>query len=168
MRDIEESTVILGGGLEYFGEDEAYMSDMVFGYLGYAPFRWLEAGIALHNLTFGFYPSIDGKVDLMEFFSDSARLSCMVMAGIGGIPKDPDYPIFLHGGVAVNYRVARWLQLYVGVGSDSVATALAVQAGIHLAPLQWLGASVNFKMAVGREGVEPMISGAPMFVIPLE
>jgi hypothetical protein len=165
MRDIEESSLIIGIGLESFGEDPEYMSDTYFGYLGYAPFDWLEAGLAVHCLTLGLYPSVDGRIDLLEIFTDSTRVSCFLMGGVGGLPGDPDYPLFYHGGAAVNYRVTRWLQLYAGAGSDSVATALALQAGVYLAPLNWLGASVNFKLVIGPEGVEPMISAAPLVVV---
>jgi hypothetical protein len=168
MKDIDESTVVIGVGIESFREDPAYMSDTYIGYLGYAPCEWLEVGFALHCLTVMFYPSLDAKIDLMEIFTDSSRLSCMLMGGIGGLPWDEDYPLFFHGGAAVNYRLARWLQLYAGAGSDSVATALVMQAGVFLAPLKWLGASVNFKLSIGSEGVEPTISAVPLLVIHIK
>ena len=168
MKDIDKSTVVIGIGLETYGEDAAYLSDTYFGYFGYAPFDWLEAGLAVHCLTLALYPSVDVKIDLMEIFTDPTRLSCFLMGGIGGRPGDADYPLFFHGGAAVNFRVARWLQLYAGAGSDSVATALALQAGVYLAPFEWLGASVNFKLAIGPEGVEPMISAAPLLVLQLK
>jgi hypothetical protein len=164
MKDTEASTLVVAAGLEYFGENVAYTGDMVFCYLGYAPFRWLEAGLAIHFISFGLYPSVDGKIDLMEFFSDDPRLSCMLMGGVGGLPKDPDYPLFFHGGAAVNYHMLPWLQLYAGAGSDSVAKALALQAGAYVAPLKWLGASANFKLVISGKGVDPMVSGA-VFVI---
>jgi len=164
MKDTEASTLVVAAGLEAYGEDAAYMGDMIFGYVGYAPFRWLEAGVAAHVLSFGLYPSVDGKIDLMEFFSDNTRWSCMLMGGIGGLPKDPDYPLFFHGGAAVNVRLREWLQLYSGAGADSVANALALQTGAYVNPFKWLGASANFKLVIGPEGVAPMASAA-LFVI---
>jgi hypothetical protein len=164
MRDTEASTLVIAAGMEPYGENVAYMSDAIFGYIGYAPTRWLEAGIAAHNLSFGLYPSLDAKIDLMEFITDDTRWSCMLMGGIGGLPKDPDYPVFFHGGAAANVRMTPWLQLYAGAGSDSVARALALQMGAYLNPIRWFGASANFKLAIGSEGVEPMGSVA-LFLI---
>jgi hypothetical protein len=164
MRDIEASTLVVAAGLEFFGEDPTYTGEMLFGYLGYAPFRWLEAGLAAHVLSFGLYPSVDGKIDLMEFFAEDTRWSCLLMGGIGGRPRDADYPVFYHGGAAVNYRMRKWLQLYAGAGSDSVARALALQTGAYAAPLKWLGASANFKLVISAKGVDPMASAA-VFVI---
>jgi hypothetical protein len=164
MRDTEASTLVVAVGLEPSGENVEYMSDAIFGYIGYAPYRWLEAGIAAHNLSFGLYPSVDAKIDLMEFFSDDTPWSCMLMGGVGGLPKDPDYPVFFHGGAAVDYRLRQWLQLYAGAGSDSVARALSLQIGAYMNPFKWFGASANFKLVIGSEGVEPMASAA-LFVI---
>ena len=165
MRDTEASTLVVAVGLEPpLGEDDKYTSDSLFGYLGYAPCRWLEAGVAAHYLSFGLYPAVDAKIDLMEIFTDNTRWSGMLMGGIGGLPKDPDYPLFFHGGAAVNVRMKHWLQLYAGAGSDSVAKALALQTGAYVAPFEWLGASVNFKLVIGSKGVEPMASAA-VFVI---
>ena len=165
MRDTEASTLVVAAGLESeFCENDAYMSDTLFGYVGYAPLRWLEAGVAAHVLSFGLYPSVDAKIDLMEFFSDDTRWSCMLMGGLGGLPKDPDYPLFFHGGTAVNVRMRHWLQLYAGAGGDSVASALSLQTGAYLTPFKWLGASANFKLVIGSEGVVPMASAA-VFVI---
>ena len=165
MKDTEASTLVVVAGLEpEFCENDAYMSDSLFGYVGYAPFRWLEAGVAAHVLSFGLYPSVDAKIDLMELFSDSTRWSFMLMGGVGGLPKDPDYPLFFHGGAAVNYQMNHWLQLYAGAGADSVAKALALQTGAYVNPFKWLGASANFKLVIGVEGVVPMASAA-LFVI---
>lgn len=164
MKDTEASTLVVALGVEPIGENDVYTTDMLFGYVGYAPFRWLEAGLAAHVLTFGFYPSVDGKIDLMEFFSDDSQWSCMLQGGIGGLPKDPDYSIFIHGGAAVNYQMTDWLQLYGGAGGDSVASALALQTGAYANPFKWLGVSANFKLVIGAGGVVPGASAA-LFVI---
>jgi hypothetical protein len=164
MKDTAASTLVVAAGLEPYGDNAEYMSDTLFGYIGYAPFRWLEAGLAAHYLSFGLYPSLDAKIDLMEFFSDDTRWSCMLMGGVGGLPKDPDYPLFFHGGAAVNYQMNHWLQLYAGAGGDSVADALALQTGAYVNPFKWLGASANFKLVIGSAGIVPMASTA-LFVI---
>ena len=67
--------------------------------------------------------------------------------------------------MALNLQVKEDLQLYLGAGTDSLSNALSVQTGLYVAVLDWLGFSLNFKLAVGPEGTEPMLSAAPVAVI---
>jgi hypothetical protein len=165
MRDIEPSTMTVAAGTELFREDtEAYLGDFLFGYVGYAPKDWVEIGVAFHSWLFP-YPSLEATFDLVDVFTDSSRLSLLLMGGISPLIADGQFYLFYHGGAALSYRVGAATQLYLGVGSDLLSKALNLQVGAYFRLLEWLGASTNFKLVVGSEGIEPMLSIAPMVVI---
>lgn len=159
MKDIDKSTITAVAGIEFeLTEDTEYIGDSLFGYFSYAPWDWLEFGIAGHELNQGLYPSVDAKIDAVDIFSDSLRLSFLLMGGIGGVPDDL---FFYHGGLAVNYRLNPNVQLYLGAGSDSISEALIFHAGAYFIPMESVGIFANFKLVTGREGTEVMFSMAP-------
>jgi hypothetical protein len=159
MKDIDKSTITAVAGIELeLTEDTEYIGDSLFGYFSYAPWDWLEFGIAGHALNLGLYPSVDAKIDAVDIFSDSRRLSLLLMGGIGGLPDDL---FFYHGGLTMNYRPNPNVQLYLGAGSDSIAEALVFQAGAYFIPMESLGIFANFKLVTGRDGTELMFSMAP-------
>ncbi len=160
MKDIDKSTITAVAGAEFeLAEDFEYVGDSLFGYCSYAPWDWLEFGIASHILNLGLYPSVDAKIDVVDIFTDSRRFSCLLMGGVGGLPEDL---FFYHGGLTMNYRLNQYVQLYLGSGSDSVSEALIFQAGAYIVPMKSVGISTNLKLVTGRDGTELMFSMAPM------
>jgi hypothetical protein len=173
-RDIEESTVTFAIGSEVFLElfasqddpDPPYIGELYYGYIGCAGSDWLEYGLAIHSVYGMLAPYLELKVDLIDMFTDSSRLSCLVMGGAGGV-MDSGYIYFLyHGGGALIFNLSPRVQLYAGVGSDSLSRALNLQVGAYVTIVDWLGISANFELVTGSEGIEPMISIAPLAVIP--
>ena len=168
VKDIQRSTITAAVGMEFFkgslsGSTEglAYAGEALFGYFGYSPFDWLELGIAVHNDWLRFVPAVEAKIDVVDLFTDSSRISCLLAGGIGYVPDDSPW---YHGGAAVNFRVNQRLQLCLGAGSDSWSQALSLQAGVYVVLLDWLGLSTNFKLVCGPQGMEPMLSVAPLAV----
>ncbi len=160
MKDIDKSTITTVAGVEFeLTDDPEYMGDSLFGYFSYAPWDWLELGIAGHALTLGLYPSVDAKIDVVDIFTDSSRFSCLLMGGVGGLPEDL---FFYHGGLTMNYRLDQYVQLYLGAGSDSISEALIFQAGAYIVPLKSVGISTNLKLVTGRDGTDLMFSVAPL------
>jgi hypothetical protein len=163
LKDIEASAVTVGVGIETeLEEGPAYAGDSLFGYLGYAPWDCLEFGIGAHMIGLGIYPTLEAKIDVVEFFSKGSAVSCLVMGGVGGRPNDL---WFYHAGLAVDVRIGRYLQLYLGAGSDSISSALSLQAGAYVVPLKWLGMSGNLKLVIGAKGFAPMLSFAPFVIL---
>jgi hypothetical protein len=137
-------------------ENPAYAGDSLFGYLGYAPFDWLELGLGAHVVSLQLVPSIEAKVDLVDMFSDDSRFS------FGGLPNEL---LFYQAGLGVNFRIRGPLQLYLGAGSDSISTAMSLQAGVFVRPLKSLGVSANAKLVIGREGTALAFSIAPLILL---
>ena len=170
MKDIEKSSVTIGMGVEFYSEEPEpyYGGDLLYGYLGYAPQDWLELGIAIHMANMTGLPAGEVKVDVIDIFTDARRLSCLLIGGIGGFTDDDDsFRLVYHGGVTANLRVSSKSQLHVGASADSFSNALSIQGGGYVAPLEWLGVSMNLKFVIGSRGVEPMLSVAPLGIIRL-
>jgi hypothetical protein len=167
LKDIEPKSVTLAvaGDIVRERPDPLHYADFLVVYLGYSPTAWLEFGTALHSILSNPVAALEGKVDLVEFFADSSRLSCLLIGGFGGYNDGGGYDPVLHGGLALNLQTKEDLQLYLGAGTDSLSSALSVQTGLYAALLNWLGFSLNFKLAVGPEGTEPMLSAAFVAVI---
>jgi len=160
MKDIDKSTITAVAGVEFeLTEDSDYIGDSLFGYFSYAPWDWLEFGIAGHTLNLDKYPSVDAKIDVVDIFTDSKQFSCLLMGGVGGLPDDL---FFYHGGLTMNNRLNRYVQLYLGAGSDSISEALIFQAGAYFIPMESVGIFTNFKLVAGRDGTELMFSMAPV------
>ena len=160
MKDIDKSTITTVAGVEWeLTDDPEYIGDSLFGYCSYAPWDWLEFGIAGHILNLGLYPSVDAKIDVVDIFTDSRRFSCLLMGGVGGLPEDL---FFYHGGLTMNFRLNQYVQLYLGAGSDSISEALIFQAGAYIVPLKSVGISTNLKLVTGRDGTDLMFSVAPV------
>ena len=160
MKDIDESTITAVAGVEWeLTEDSDYIGDSLFGYFSYAPWDWLEFGIAGHALNLNLYPSVDAKIDAVDIFTESRRLSFLLMGGVGGLPEDL---FFYHGGLTMNYRLNQYVQLYLGAGSDSISEALIFQGGAYFIPMESVGISTNLKLVTGRGGTELMFSMAPV------
>lgn len=160
MKDIDKSTITTVAGVEFeLTEDNEYVGDSLFGYFSYAPWDWFEFGIAAHALNLDLYPSVDAKIDMINIFTDSRRLSCLLMGGVGGLPDDL---FFYHGGLTMNFRLDRYVQLYLGAGSDSISEALIFQAGAYFALMESVGILTNLKLVAGQEGTELMFSMAPL------
>jgi len=163
LKDSERASVTVALGMELdLTENPAYMGDSLFGYLGYAPFDWLELGLGAYAVSLRFVPSIEAKVDLVDMFSDDSRISLLLMGGFGGLPNEL---LFYQAGLGVNFRISRPLQLYLGAGSDSISTAMSLQAGAFLTLLKSLGVSANAKLVIGREGTAPAFSIAPLILL---
>ena len=160
MKDIDKSTITAVAGVEWeLTEDSDYIGDSLFGYFSYAPWDWLEFGIAGHALNLNLYPSVDAKIDAVDIFTESRRLSFLLMGGVGGLPEDL---FFYHGGLTVNYRLNQYVQLYLGAGSDSISEALIFQGGAYFIPMESVGIFTSFKLVTGRGGTELMFSMAPV------
>lgn len=163
LKDSERASVTVALGLELdLNENPAYAGDSLFGYLGYAPFDWLELGLGAHVVSLQLVPSIEAKVDLVDMFSDDSRISFLLMSGFGGLPNEL---LFYQAGLGVNFRIRGPLQLYLGAGSDSISTAMSLQAGVFVRPLKSLGVSANAKLVIGREGTAPAFSIAPLILL---
>ena len=168
MKDIDRSTIVIALGVEDVREEEEespYQGDVLFGYLGYAPFGWLEFGIAVHTTGLTFFPAAEFKIDAVNLFTDSGRFSLLLMGGIGAEREDKVLQLIYHGGGALNYQAKEDLQLYLGAGSDCLSEALSLQGGIYAVLLEWLGLAVNLKVVGGPEGWEPMLSLAAIAVV---
>ena len=167
MKDIDSQTTTLAVAADIVRDtpDPAHYADSLVVYLGYSPWAWLEFGAALHSIWSNPVAALEGKIDMVEFLADSSRLSCLLIGGFGGYKEDAVYSPVFHGAVALNWQVKEDLQLYLGAGTDSLSSALSVQTGLYFSILDWLGFSLNFKLAVGPEGTEPMLSAAPVAVI---
>jgi hypothetical protein len=167
MKDIDPKSITLAvaGDLVREKPEAVHYADFLVVYLGYSPWAWLEFGVALHSIWSNPLAGLEGKIDLMEFINDSSRVSCLLIGGFGGYREDGAYSPVVHGGLALNLRVREDLQLYLGAGTDSLSQALSIQTGLYVSVLDWLGFSLSFKLAVGPEGTEPMLSAAPVAVI---
>jgi len=167
LKDIDPKsiTIAVGGDLVRENSDPVYYADPLVVYLAYSPWAWFEFGIALHSTWTNPYATMEGKIDLVDFFADSSRLSCLLIGGFGGFAEAEEFHPVLHGGAAVALEVKKDLQLYLGAGTDTLSEALSVQTGLYVSLLEWLGFSLNFKLAVGPQGIEPMLSAAPVAVI---
>ena len=167
LKDIDPRSTTLAIAADIVREkpDPVHYADFLVVYLGYSPWAWLEFGAALHSIWSNPIAALEGKIDLVECFADSRRLSCLLIGGFGGYNEDGAYSPVFHGGLALNLQVKEDLQLYLGAGTDSLSNALSVQTGLYVSVLDWLGFSLNFKLAVGPEGTEPMLSAAPVAVI---
>jgi hypothetical protein len=167
MKDIDPQSITLAvaGDIVREKPDPVYYADFLVVYLGYSPWAWLEFGIALHNIWVNSFAALEGKVDLVAFFTDSSRLSCLLLGGFGGYRADEAFSPIFHGAVALNFQAKEDLQLYLGAGTDSLSDALSVQTGLYISVLEWLGFSLSLKVAVGPKGTEPMLSAAPMAII---
>jgi hypothetical protein len=167
MKDVDPKsiTIAVGGDIVRDESDTIYDPDFPVVYLGYAPWDWLEFGVALHGVWIDAIAAVEGKVDLVDIFTDPGRLSCLLIGGFGGRMEDDEFYPVLHGGVAVNFQVKEDLQLYLGAGTDSLSEALSLQGGLYVSVLEWLGLSLNLKLVVDPDGIEPMLSAAPLAVI---
>jgi hypothetical protein len=167
MKDIDPKSITLAVALDIVREkpEAVHYADFPVVYLGYSPWAWLEFGVALHSIWSNPLAGLEGKIDLVDFFSDSSRLSCLLIGGFGGYKEEGVYNPVFHGGLALNLQVKEDLQLYLGAGTDSLSDALSVQTGLYVSVSDWLGFSLNLKVAVGPEGTEPMLSAAPLAVI---
>ena len=167
MKDIDPKTITLAvaGDIVREKPDPVHYADFLVVYLGYSPRAWLEFGAALHSIWSNPVAGLEGKVDVVEFFTDSSRLSCLLIGGFGGYKADAAYSPVVHGGLTLNLQAKEDLQLYLGAGTDSLSNALSVQTGLYASIFDWLGFSLSFKLAVGPEGTEPMLSAAPVAVI---
>jgi hypothetical protein len=67
--------------------------------------------------------------------------------------------------LAVDVRVGRYLQLYLGAGSDPISRALSLQTGAFAVPLTWLGFSGNLKLIMGAGEFMPMLSFASFAIL---
>jgi hypothetical protein len=167
LKDIDPNSITLAVAADIVREkpEPLHYADLPVVYLGYSPWAWLEFGVGLHSMWINPLPALEGKIDLMEFFAGSSRLSCLLICGIGGYKEGGAYSPVFHGGLGLNLRVKEDLELYLGAGTDSVSKALSNQPGLYVSVLNWLGFSLNLKLAVGPEGIEPMLSAAPVAVI---
>ena len=167
MKDIDPKSITMAVAVDIVRDtpDPVHYADFLVVYLGYSPRAWLEFGVAIHSIWSNPLAGIEGKLDLVEFVADSGRLSCLLIGGFGGYKEDAAYAPVFHGGLALNLQVKEDLQLYLGAGTDSLSDALSVQTGLYVSVLDWLGFSLSFKLAVGPEGTEPMLSAAPVAVV---
>ena len=155
MKDIVESHTTVGVGTEFpFREDPSYVSDLYYVYYGYAPYDWLEIDLTLHSCFAAPYPAVEAKIDIIDIFTDSGRLSTIVMGGIGFALAEDIAALVYHGGGAVNYRLSQYWQLYLGMGSDSISKAFNLQAGAYFATRKWFGISMGFSLVTGSAGIE--------------
>lgn len=160
LKSIQRGTGTFAVGIESeFRSDSTYSGDSVFGYLGYAFLDWLELGVGAHVQQLSLYPSAEAKIDLLDLFADSGRLSILLMGGAGGLPDDL---WFAHGGLGLLRRHTDRLDLYAAAGTDTVSRALSIQAGALLWPHASLGVSVNPKLVFGPQGNELMVSLAAL------
>jgi hypothetical protein len=165
LKDIERTSITAGIGAEFeLVKNPAYLGDNLFGYLGYAPLDWLELGLGAHTARLRILPSVEAKIDLVRIFSDSSRVSCLLMGGVGGLP---DELFFGQAGLGLNMRMSRLLQLYLAAGSDTISKAASLQAGAFVRPLKSLGIAANAKLVIGPEGLTPAVSIAPLVVLQL-
>jgi hypothetical protein len=167
MKDVDPQsiTIAVGGDILREESDSIYDADFPVVYLGYAPWDWLEFGVALHCVWIEAFSALEGKIDLVDIFTDPGRLSCLLIGGFGGLTEDEKFYPVLHGGIAANFQVSEDLQLYLGAGTDSLSEVLSIQGGLYYSILEWLGLSLNLKLVVGPDGVEPLLSAAPLAVI---
>jgi len=164
MRDIDKATFNIGAGIEDYLQGSVeftegsvvIMPDPVFGYIGYAPFDWLEAGIALHYFDVLF---AEAKIDVVDIFFDLFPFSFMIMGGIS--LTELEHPIY-HAGLTANYRLNKYLQFYCCAGSDNLSELLNLQIGMYISPFQWLGFSTNVKLVFGENETAVMYSLSPI------
>jgi len=155
MKDMVESYTTVEVGTEFpLRKNPSYVSDLYFGYYGYAPYDWLEIGVTVHSCFAVPYPSFEAKIDVIDIFTDSRRLSFIVMGGIGLVLAEDIGVLVYHGGGAVNYRLSQYWQLYLGAGTDSISEAFNLQTGVYFATRKWLGFSMGFNLVAGSEGIE--------------
>ena len=161
MQDIVESHTTIGVGTEFpVQENLDYAGDLYYLYYGYALYDWLEIDVTLHSCLGAPYPSVEAKIDILDIFTDSNRLSALLMGGIGLVIGGDIAAIVYHGGGAVTYRASEYWQLYLGVGSDSISKAFNLQTGVYFNTKKWFGFSAGFNLVTGSAGitVAPSIS----------
>lgn len=155
MKDIDESHTIVGVGSEFpFREDADYVADLYYLYYGTALKDWLEIDLTLHSCFVVPYPAVEVKIDVMDIFTDSRRLSTIVMGGIGLAFAEDVAAMVFHGGLAANYRLGQSWQMYLGLGGDSLSDAINLQAGAYFATRKWFGMSMGFSLVTGSGGIE--------------
>jgi len=162
MRDVEESSLVIGAGVDYCIPNDRYLGDILLAYCGGAPLDWLELGLGLHVWLGALVPSVDVKLDVVDLFGHSERFSLLLQGGVG-ITAAVE-AVSYHAGAALNIRLSRSVQLYLGAGTDSLSDALVLQAGACLVPAQSLSIAVGLGMVTGPQGTAAMLSLAPLLV----
>ena len=170
MKDIQPKTLTVSAGIEQSGESPTYLPDPLFGYVGYAPNDWIELGLGTHYATY--LPAIEAKFDVLSFMDLTTPFSLLIMGGVGAFLGEGDgeesiMPAYFHGGLALNYTINKYIQLYAGAGSDIFSKALNLQVGGYISPFSWLGLSANAKFVAGGEGSTLMFSIAPALTFNL-
>jgi hypothetical protein len=166
MKDIDELDVTVLAGMEIAvspNSEPVYIGELYFAYIGYAPYDWLEIGLAAHSSFAYPYPSFDVKIDVIDIFTDSSRLSCLVVGGAGMIVDEDIGILAFHGGGALNFRLSQRWQLYFGAGTDSLFQALNLQAGAYLITDKQMGFSAGLNFVTGSAGMQ-LIPSFTVFV----
>ena len=154
MKDIDESHTIVGVGSELpFIEDADYVGDLYYLYYGYALRDWVEIDLTLHSVLAFPYPAVEVKIDAMDIFTNSRRLSTLVMGGVGIAFDSEVAEMVYHGGLAVTYQLGECWQIYAGLGGDSLSDAINLQAGAYYATRKWFGMSMGFSLVTGSGGI---------------
>ena len=168
MDDIQEKTFSIAAGTEIpLGESSVVLPDPLYEYISYAPTDWFEFGLA-GRYTIGLV-GVDVKFDFVDMFTDGSPLSMMLIGGAlfftGG-----GSAVVGHAGVAANYQVTSWLELYGGAATSTIFLVPVFQVGASISPVKWFSLSANLKLVLNTvesetetEPLVALVSIAPSF-----